>query len=70
MAAERDSCFIGLAAAKTLEFIATRDESIRCNLCKNECLRTYIDTKTPQGKSKRFIISTCENGSVEKVDAE
>ena len=68
VAAERDSTFIGIGAAETLEFTATRDESTRCSFCKNKCLRTYIDTKTPEGKSSRFIIATCEKGTVEKVD--
>ena len=68
VAAERDSSFIGLAAAETLEFTTTRDESTRCNFCKNKCLRTYIDTKTPEGKGNRFIIATCEKGTVENVD--
>ena len=68
VAAERDSSFIGLAAAETLEFTATRDESTRCSFCKNKCMRTYIDTKTPGGVSNRFIIATCEKGTVEKME--
>ena len=68
VAAERDSTFIGLAAAETLEFTATRDESTRCSFCKNKCLRTYIDTKSADGKENRFIIATCEKGTVEKMD--
>ena len=66
--AERDSSFIGLAAAENLEFTSTRDESTRCSFCKNKCLRTYIDTVTPTGDKSRFIIATCEKGTVEKVD--
>ena len=65
---ERDSTFIGLAAAENLEFTSTRDESTRCSFCKNKCLRTYIDTVTPTGESSRFIIATCEKGTVEKMD--
>ena len=68
IAAERDSNFIGLAAAENLEFTTTRDESTRCSFCKNKCLRTYIDTVTPQGDSNRFIIATCEKGTVEKME--
>ena len=68
VAAERDSSFIGLKAAESLEFTATRDESTRCSFCKNKCLRTYIDTVTPQGESNRFIIATCEKGTVEKME--
>ena len=68
VAAERDSSFIGLAAAENLEFTTSRDESTRCSFCKNKCQRTYIDTKTPEGASNRFIIATCEKGTVEKLD--
>ena len=66
--AEKDSSFIGLKSAENLEFTTTRDESTRCSFCKNKCLRTYIDTETPQGDSRRFIIATCEKGTVESVD--
>ena len=65
---ERDSTFIGIKAAESLEFTATRDESTRCSFCKNKCLRTYIDTKTAAGESRRFIIATCEKGTVEKME--
>ena len=68
VAAERDSTFIGLKSAESLEFTATRDESTRCSFCKNKCLRTYIDTVTPEGDSNRFIIATCEKGTVEKME--
>ncbi|MCH8101898.1 MAG: CoA activase [Chloroflexi bacterium] len=68
VAAERDSTFIGIEAAENLEFTTTRDESTRCGRCKNDCLRTYIDTKTPDGKTRRYIIATCEKGEVETMD--
>ncbi|MDP7223798.1 MAG: BadF/BadG/BcrA/BcrD ATPase family protein [SAR202 cluster bacterium] len=68
VAAERDSSFIGIAAAQTLEFTSTRDESTRCSFCKNTCLRTFVDTKTSDGETNRFIIATCEKGQVEKVE--
>ena len=68
VAAERDSSFIGLKAAENLEFTTTRDESTRCSFCKNKCLRTYIDTETPHGDNRRFIIATCEKGTVESID--
>ncbi len=68
VAAERDSSFIGLESAENLEFVATRDESTRCSFCKNKCLRTYIDTTSPEGETNRFIIATCEKGTVEKMD--
>ena len=68
VAAERDSSFIGLKAAESLEFTATRDESTRCSFCKNKCLRTYIDTTSDTGETNRFIIATCEKGTVEKME--
>ena len=68
VAADQDSSFVGLATAENLEFTATKDESTRCNYCKNKCLRTYIDTQTPLGKRRRFIIATCEKGAVENLD--
>ena len=68
VAAENDSTFIGLKSAETLEFTATRDETTRCSFCKNKCLRTYIDTVTPGGEGNRFIIATCEKGTVEKME--
>ncbi len=66
--AERDSTFIGLKSAETLEFTATRDESTRCSFGKNKCLRTYIDTTSAEGANNRFIIATCEKGIVEKME--
>ena len=68
VAAEKDSSFIGLKSAENLEFTTTREESTRCNFCKNNCLRTFIDTETPTGDSRRFIIATCEKGTVETMD--
>jgi len=67
----RSSRFIGLTAVENLEFTATRDESTRCYFCKNRCLRTFVDTRTPsggKGAMRRFIIASCEKGTVESVD--
>ena len=60
--------FIGLTAAEDLAFTTTRDESTRCNFCKNKCLRTFIDTQTPSGEARRYIVATCEKGAVERVE--
>ncbi len=68
VAAEKDSNFIGLKSAENLQFTTTREESTRCNFCKNNCLRTFIDTETPTGDNRRFIIATCEKGTVESLD--
>ncbi|MBZ5598509.1 MAG: acyl-CoA dehydratase activase-related protein [Acidobacteriia bacterium] len=40
--------FVGLDAVRKIEYRTTRDENTRCNFCKNNCLRTFIDIKTEQ----------------------
>src|SRR4029453_2890282 len=37
--------FIGLDAVRRIPTPPTRNESTRCNFCKNNCLRTFIDVK-------------------------
>ena len=37
--------FIGLDAVRKIEYRTTRNEDTRCNFCKNNCLRTFIDVK-------------------------
>jgi predicted CoA-substrate-specific enzyme activase len=37
--------FIGLDAVRRVTYRTTRNESTRCNFCKNNCLRTFIDIK-------------------------
>jgi activator of 2-hydroxyglutaryl-CoA dehydratase/predicted nucleotide-binding protein (sugar kinase/HSP70/actin superfamily) len=41
--------FIGLDAVRKIRYRTTRNESTRCNFCKNNCLRTFIDIKMPEG---------------------
>jgi predicted CoA-substrate-specific enzyme activase len=76
--------FIGLDAVRRIEYRSTRDESTRCNFCKNNCLRTFIDVRTEPAKElvaikkvtkvplmlgeQRLIIATCEKGLVEDVN--
>jgi predicted CoA-substrate-specific enzyme activase len=62
------SSFIGFEATERLSFTSTRDESTRCKFCKNQCLRTFIDTETNELGARRFIIATCEKGAVQGVD--
>ncbi|HZQ22718.1 MAG TPA: BadF/BadG/BcrA/BcrD ATPase family protein [Terriglobales bacterium] len=38
--------FVGLDAVRRIEYRTTRNENTRCNFCKNNCLRTFIDIKT------------------------
>jgi activator of 2-hydroxyglutaryl-CoA dehydratase/predicted nucleotide-binding protein (sugar kinase/HSP70/actin superfamily) len=64
------STFIGIDAAINLEFQAVNDESTRCHFCPNNCARTFIDTKTPDGRTSRYISGfSCEKGTVESEDA-
>src|SRR5215831_10126493 len=62
--------FVGLEQAIDIEYISTNDEKTRCNFCPNNCSRTFIDTKTLDGKTARYISGfSCEKGTVENVDA-
>src|SRR5262249_14600723 len=36
---------IGLDAVRRITYRTTRNEATRCNFCKNNCLRTFIDIK-------------------------
>jgi predicted CoA-substrate-specific enzyme activase len=80
----QQTTFIGLEAVRKIEYRTTRNEGTRCNFCKNNCLRTFIDvrtepvqnlvpiqrvTKVPLMKGEqRLIIATCEKGTVEDVN--
>jgi activator of 2-hydroxyglutaryl-CoA dehydratase/predicted nucleotide-binding protein (sugar kinase/HSP70/actin superfamily) len=41
----RRTRFIGLDAVRKITYRTTRNEATRCNFCKNNCLRTFIDIK-------------------------
>ena len=41
----RQTTFIGIPAVKKIAYRTTRNEATRCNFCKNNCLRTFIDIK-------------------------
>jgi predicted CoA-substrate-specific enzyme activase len=38
--------FVGLDAVRKIQYRTSRNESTRCNFCKNNCLRTFIDIRT------------------------
>ncbi len=81
----KETTFIGLDAVRNIQYRTTRNEDTRCNFCKNNCLRTFIDintagsdtfvpltrvTKVPlKAGEQRLIIATCEKGTVEDVNA-
>ncbi|MBT3252540.1 MAG: CoA activase [Candidatus Marinimicrobia bacterium] len=40
-----ETSFIGLEAAKNIQYNSTTNEDTRCYFCKNKCLRTFLDVK-------------------------
>jgi len=65
-----ESRFIGLEAAIHLEYTTRTDATTRCGFCDNLCARTFIDTRTPQGTTSRYIAGfSCEKGTVESKQA-
>lgn len=64
------STFLGLEAAIYLSYVSRNDESTRCGFCPNHCSRTFIDSKTPDGQTARYISGfSCEKGTVEDEKA-
>jgi len=64
------STFIGIDAAIDLEYTTRTDDSTTCHFCPNECKRTFIDTKRPDGATSRYIAGfSCEKGTVESEQA-
>src|SRR5579872_5229329 len=47
--------FVGLDAVRRIEYRTTRNESTRCNFCKNNCLRTFIDVRTAPKDDMAFV---------------
>jgi len=67
---ETPSTFIGLDAAIGLEYTTKNDAETTCTFCANHCSRTFIDTRTPDGRTSRYISGfSCDKGMVESVDA-
>jgi len=80
----QQTTFVGLDAVRKIEYRTTRNESTRCNFCKNNCLRTFIDVRTEPVQNfvpvkkvtkvplmvgeQRLIIATCEKGTVEDIN--
>ena len=55
--------FIGLDAVRRIQYRTTRNEDTRCNFCKNNCLRTFIDIKTENDPAREIV----QIGKVTKV---
>src|SRR5437773_1932102 len=80
----QQTMFVGLDGVRKIQYRTTRNESTRCNFCKNNCLRTFIDVRTEPTQElipikkvtkvplmlgeQRLIIATCEKGLVEDVN--
>jgi activator of 2-hydroxyglutaryl-CoA dehydratase/predicted nucleotide-binding protein (sugar kinase/HSP70/actin superfamily) len=63
------SSFIGIEAATALTYTTKNDDETVCHFCTNHCKRTFIDTKTPGGRTTRYIAGfACENGTVESKE--
>ncbi|MDX9972698.1 MAG: BadF/BadG/BcrA/BcrD ATPase family protein [FCB group bacterium] len=63
----RETSFIGLDAVASIRYHTTRDETTRCNFCKNGCLRTFIDVSTDE-EQRTLIVASCEKGAVERLE--
>ncbi len=62
--------FIGIDAAIDLEYTSKNDDETVCHFCPNECKRTFIDTRRPDGSTSRYIAGfSCEKGTVESKEA-
>src|SRR5579859_4334289 len=64
------SSFIGVDAAIDLDYTTKNDDETVCHFCPNECKRTFIDTRRPDGSTSRYIAGfSCEKGTVESKEA-
>jgi predicted nucleotide-binding protein (sugar kinase/HSP70/actin superfamily)/activator of 2-hydroxyglutaryl-CoA dehydratase len=64
------STFIGVEAARALQYTTRNDDSTVCHFCANECKRTFVDTQRPDGGTSRYISGfSCEKGTVESREA-
>jgi predicted CoA-substrate-specific enzyme activase len=50
--------FIGLDAVRRITYRTTRNEATRCNFCKNNCLRTFIDIKMAPSPAAAGVAAT------------
>ncbi|MFO0676767.1 MAG: BadF/BadG/BcrA/BcrD ATPase family protein [Polyangiaceae bacterium] len=64
------STYVGVEATLNLEYTTKNDEETVCHFCPNECKRTFIDSKRPDGTTSRYIAGfSCEKGTVESKEA-
>ena len=64
------SRFIGIENALILQYTTRNDETTICHFCPNECHRTFVDARRPDGTTARHISGfSCEKGTVESQEA-
>jgi activator of 2-hydroxyglutaryl-CoA dehydratase/predicted nucleotide-binding protein (sugar kinase/HSP70/actin superfamily) len=64
------STFIGMNAAIDIEYESVNNEDTVCHFCPNNCKRTFIDARRPDGSTSRYISGfSCEKGTVESEEA-
>jgi activator of 2-hydroxyglutaryl-CoA dehydratase/predicted nucleotide-binding protein (sugar kinase/HSP70/actin superfamily) len=64
------SRYIGIDATLALDYTTKNDDDTVCHFCANECKRTFIDTRRPDGSTSRYISGfSCEKGTVESKEA-
>src|SRR5579872_3149531 len=51
----QQTTFVGLDAVRKIQYRTTRNEATRCNFCKNNCLRTFIDIRTAPKDDLAFV---------------
>ena len=61
--------FIGLEAVEKISYRTTRNEATRCNFCKNNCLRTFIDIRMPTVATLDTSAATAGTPAVEAPKA-
>lgn len=62
--------FSGMKEAMQMTYASRTDEETRCTFCTINCSRTFIDTKTPNSDTVRYIAGfSCEEGTVESHEA-
>jgi len=67
----RQTANIGFDAVESIRYRTARDESTRCDYCKNRCLRTFIDIETGPEEApveRRLVVAPCEKGAALDVE--
>ncbi len=59
---EKPSAFLGFQDLRALRVQSRQDESTRCRLCPNQCMRTILEACLPSGEIRRYIVASCEAG--------